>query len=349
MRRALALLILAASPAWAQVDNPSRLDLREEGTTQGRIFALNCVGAELLCAVTGGVGSITFSGGAGAPFADTTAIVKGSADATKLLRFEVDGFTTGTTRVLTPPDRNGTLHVDGGNIDLNFNAAGADVTNSFGAVRVVLGNDGQLWLAGGNGNGSVKIMTNSLANGAMRAYYVPLAKALTAATATPFVQVSVPSGTVTGGTVEYTIRADDGTDFQSRSGVLVYAAVNKAGVETCTLGRPDGGATVDNTTDIVAVSAGTLTNTFTCVVGLADAVQIAANAASSLTETTLNITYAADLLPVANDKVVSRSVSDAAGNISYIERKGRFRITDGAGKVVYNPSREPDIWRIYKQ
>lgn len=38
------------------------------------------------------------------PFADDTAIIKGSADATKLLRFEVDGFTTGTTRVLTPPD-----------------------------------------------------------------------------------------------------------------------------------------------------------------------------------------------------------------------------------------------------
>lgn len=44
-----------------------------------------------------------------APFSDTTAIVKGSADATKLLRFEVDGITTGTTRVLTPPNYNGTI------------------------------------------------------------------------------------------------------------------------------------------------------------------------------------------------------------------------------------------------
>ncbi len=40
----------------------------------------------------------------GAPFDDATAIVKGSADATKLLRFEVDGFTTATTRVATFPD-----------------------------------------------------------------------------------------------------------------------------------------------------------------------------------------------------------------------------------------------------
>lgn len=43
------------------------------------------------------------------PFVDTTSIVKGSADATKLLRFEVDGFTAGTTRVLTPPNFDGVI------------------------------------------------------------------------------------------------------------------------------------------------------------------------------------------------------------------------------------------------
>jgi len=47
--------------------------------------------------------------GAGAPFADTTSIVEGSADDTKELRFEVDGFTTGTVRVLTPPNYDGTI------------------------------------------------------------------------------------------------------------------------------------------------------------------------------------------------------------------------------------------------
>ncbi len=44
-----------------------------------------------------------------APFIDSTAIIKGSSDATKLLRIEVDGFTTGTTRVLTPPNFDGTI------------------------------------------------------------------------------------------------------------------------------------------------------------------------------------------------------------------------------------------------
>lgn len=57
--------------------------------------------------------------GAGSlPVADTQTIVKGSVDATKLLRFEVDGFTAGATRVLTPPNQDTTL-------------AGQNFTNTF--------------------------------------------------------------------------------------------------------------------------------------------------------------------------------------------------------------------------
>lgn len=48
-------------------------------------------------------------GGSTLPVIDTTSIVKGSVDATKLLRFEVDGFTTATTRVMTPPNQDTTL------------------------------------------------------------------------------------------------------------------------------------------------------------------------------------------------------------------------------------------------
>lgn len=43
------------------------------------------------------------------PFADSQAIIKGSVDPTKLARFEVDGFTTATTRVFTLPNFNGTM------------------------------------------------------------------------------------------------------------------------------------------------------------------------------------------------------------------------------------------------
>lgn len=45
---------------------------------------------------------------------DSTFRVVGSADATKKLAFEVDGFTTGTTRTKTPTNRDGTLHDSGG-------------------------------------------------------------------------------------------------------------------------------------------------------------------------------------------------------------------------------------------
>jgi hypothetical protein len=41
--------------------------------------------------------------------ADSTALVKGSSDATKLLKFEVDGFTTATTRTVTVPNKSGTM------------------------------------------------------------------------------------------------------------------------------------------------------------------------------------------------------------------------------------------------
>lgn len=44
-----------------------------------------------------------------AAFVDSNPVVKGSADATKQVRFEVDGLTTGTTRVLTVPDADITL------------------------------------------------------------------------------------------------------------------------------------------------------------------------------------------------------------------------------------------------
>jgi len=44
-----------------------------------------------------------------APFIDSTPLLKGSADATKLVAFEVDGLTTATTRTVTVPDKNGTM------------------------------------------------------------------------------------------------------------------------------------------------------------------------------------------------------------------------------------------------
>ena len=51
----------------------------------------------------------TCTGCSGLPVVDTTSIVEGSSDATKEIRFEVDVLTTGTVRVLTPPDADITI------------------------------------------------------------------------------------------------------------------------------------------------------------------------------------------------------------------------------------------------
>lgn len=94
-------------------------------------------------------GAWTAVSGASNPFADGTALVKGSDDATKLLRMEIDGFTTGTTRVVTWPDSNTTIPIfsqvatfaglTGARTitlpDQNFTVAGLAVTQTFSATQ----------------------------------------------------------------------------------------------------------------------------------------------------------------------------------------------------------------------
>lgn len=53
---------------------------------------------------TGVGGASSGGGGSTLPVDDATGIAKGSGDATKIVRFEVDGLTTATTRVITMPD-----------------------------------------------------------------------------------------------------------------------------------------------------------------------------------------------------------------------------------------------------
>lgn len=81
-------------------------------------------------------------GAAGLPVVDTNAIVKGSTDGTKLMRFEVDGITTGMTRVLTIQDKDYTiadrdevLLLSGGTMSGDINLNGNDLLE----VSVVTG------------------------------------------------------------------------------------------------------------------------------------------------------------------------------------------------------------------
>ena len=79
------------------------------------------------CLQTDGAGVLSFAACAGtAPFIDSTAIIKGSADATKLLKIEVDGFTTATTRTLTPQNASYTI-------------AGTDIAQTFTQAQTITG------------------------------------------------------------------------------------------------------------------------------------------------------------------------------------------------------------------
>lgn len=110
-------------------------------------------------------------------------------------------------------------------------------------------------------------------------------KTLAESSATAFARLTIASGSSGGANIDYCIEANDSTDFQSRCGMLPVAVVNKAGTITCTVG------TVAASTEVVAASAGTLTNTFTCADSGTNFLDIKANATSSLTQTTLRINY----------------------------------------------------------
>lgn len=108
---------------------------------------------------------------------------------------------------------------------------------------------------------------------------------LTESSATPVMDVSIASGTIVGGTLKYTIRADDATDFQAIRGSVRFVAVNKGGTIT---------AVIDTPGEAVAVSSGTLTNTVTVTTG-ASLITLNLNAVSSLTQTTLYAYVSMDL------------------------------------------------------
>jgi len=116
-------------------------------------------------------------------------------------------------------------------------------------------------------------------------------KTLTEGAATSLIKIAVPQtagSNFADATIQWVVYAADATDTQTLRGADYVSAVNKAGVETCTRGAVG--------TAINAVSAGTLTCTPTCVVGLTDEVEFALNCTSSLTQTTLKAQYRADMM-----------------------------------------------------
>ena len=120
---------------------------------------------------------------------------------------------------------------------------------------------------------------NALAN---RQYVYGGETTLTSATDTTVVTVALASSKYVGGYIMATIHADDGTDFQSITHHIPFSAVNKAGTVTAAIASPASSGT--------AASTGTLTVSWTAVASGAN-VLLKCNADSSLTETTLKVSW----------------------------------------------------------
>ena len=94
-RASLGLVI--GTDVQADLAVPSQAEAEAGTATDERVWTAERV-KQAIAALESGAGDTL-------PIIDTTAVVKGSADATKLVRIEADGLATGTTRVLTMPDQ----------------------------------------------------------------------------------------------------------------------------------------------------------------------------------------------------------------------------------------------------
>lgn len=212
-----------------------------------------------------------------------------SASGSMLFDYQVGGSTrfkaaVGNSRdsliTITSPTQHADLNLVGSDRSGLLRSAGG------GNGLAITGGLCEIWGAGGTTAGIIEGWNN---NNTTQYYRITgqgvsfnNSKALTESAATAFVQIAVASGSHVGGTVHYAIVANDGTDYQTRSGSFPFALINKAGAETASLGTP---------ADCVAISTGTLTATFDTDTSPTNAVNIRANAVSSLTQTTLTIRY----------------------------------------------------------
>lgn len=88
--------------------------------------------------------------------------------------------------------------------------------------------------------------------------------------------IALNSGQRCGGTIHYTIDSTDAVEHQSVAGVVTYSAVNKSAAYTTSIGP---------VSESVAVSAGTLTTTWSMTTG-SNLVNVRLNANTSLTPST---------------------------------------------------------------
>lgn len=126
-------------------------------------------------------------------------------------------------------------------------------------------------------------------NGVNKLVLNPTAKTIVDGSATSLFDVACAASALVSGVIFYQVQASDGTDFQSLTGMVTYAAVNKAGTLTLTITEATGN-------QAKAVSAGTLTLSWTFVTGASKGT-VKLTPTGSLTETLYTVSYT--VLPVS--------------------------------------------------
>lgn len=213
-------------------------------------------------------------------------LVNATLSDTKGLRSDTTFYLDGSSDKTILMERNPTVATPGSALTLQGGGAYLASTDKSGGNMIIAPG-----ISTGTGDGHVKILRNNraastgTADNAQATAMIPMPpKYLTDNSAIGLFEVSLPSGAIAGGQFLYSGECTNGTDHQSHSGVVTWCAVNKAGTITATIAHSSGAGGLEND----AVSAGTITDTWTIVAGT-NKVTITVNVNSSLTPTMLRI------------------------------------------------------------
>lgn len=102
MRKLLlfSIFLSLASPVAAQVSAPTSIDIQDEGTSQGRIRAINCVGSGVTCTASSSTGTLTIGGGSAGNFLEVSVDLGTSGGLVFSLTVTGQSWVTGTSKVV---------------------------------------------------------------------------------------------------------------------------------------------------------------------------------------------------------------------------------------------------------
>lgn len=170
-----------------------------------------------------------------------------------------------------------------------INGTGGTGSNIAGAAVVLAG--GKSTGTGAGGNVALQTTPSSASSSTAntlvdRHIVVAQGKSLTSGAAASLFEIALPTLTMTGGVIHATILCTDGTDVQSLTNEVTFAAVNKAGTYTTQISD-------DPNNDAKATSAGTLSTNWSILNGT-NKVTIQLTATTSLTPTSFKVYYSVD-------------------------------------------------------